>query len=122
MDYLKLAWEYRYIVIAALFGAGYVWQNRSHLKETWMAELKQFALEKMFEIEKQVKDGIEIHGQEKMEWVITKIMTEFVPNVPDWFKPFCTEQNVRMLAQFVYDKALDFIDDGVLNRSVSITL
>jgi len=118
MKILQMVWEYRYVIIAALFGGAYVWQNRQHLKETWMAELKQFITEQMLKVEKMAKEQIEMHGAEKMEWVVQKVLTEFVPKVPDWFKPLCSEQNVRFVAQWIFDHALDLLDDGKLNGSV----
>ena len=110
--YLYLVWDYRHIGLVAVALGVYAFKHRQNA----LVELKAFVASKMLYIEKKAQELIEMHGPEKMEWVVAQAL-EYVKTLPFWLQPFMTEQVIRVFCQWVFDTAMDYLDDGSFNKS-----
>lgn len=117
MDWAKIldfAFQYRWF-ITLVAGAGiYValdWRRA-------MDKLRETLLGLMLQAEKYAKEQAEVNGPQLMDMVVEQVMLKFVPALPPWVRQFVTEELVRKVAQFLYDKTFDFLDDGKFNNSI----
>lgn len=88
------------------------------------AYVRQILLGLMLRAEKAARKGVwgVISGPELMEIVIRQFMARAVPGLPPWLvwlRPILTEAKVRRVAQFLFDKTLDYLDDGKFNNSAA---
>ncbi|ASS74089.1 hypothetical protein CIG75_03200 [Tumebacillus algifaecis] len=81
--------------------------------------LRQALLQLMLRAEKQATSGAygSVSGPELMDLVVKKAVASVVPLLPIYLRPFLTEKFVRHMAQLLYEKAYDYLDDGQLNHS-----
>ncbi len=66
---------------------------------------------------KRRKGELPFDGPQVMDWVIRQALIYVVPAAPRLLRPFLTEQRLRLLAQTLFDKATDWIDDGRFDGS-----
>lgn len=109
--------EYRGLILAAIATALLI------ALAGW-AQVRQALLGLMMRAEKAARKGDfgPISGPELMEIVVRQFMLRVVPGLPSWLawlRPMLTEARVRATAQFLYDKTLDWLDDGKFNNSNS---
>ncbi|MCX7903289.1 MAG: hypothetical protein N2486_02150 [Caloramator sp.] len=105
-DILNFAWEYRFIiviVIAVLFYALLEWQKFKAIVYALMLQAKRMA-----------KDAILKSGQQQEEWVVKKTY-QFLPKA---WTIFISEETMGKIVHWLYEKAKDYLDDGVLNGSI----
>lgn len=112
--------EYRGLILAAIATALLLALTGA----VGWARVRQALLGLMLRAEKAARRGDfgVISGPELMEIVIRQFMARVVPGLPPWLvwlKPFLTEDRVRAAAQFLYDRTLDWLDDGKFNNSVA---
>lgn len=103
---MSLLFEYRFILLVILviiLYAVFEWQKFKATCYNLMLQAKDLA-----------KDAILKSGDQQMEWVIKKAY-QFMPKA---LTVFITEQRMRILVQYLYDKAKDLLDDGKLNGSI----
>lgn len=99
-------------VLGALFAAFHsVYAANRNLREAIHAL--------MLRAEKAWKNGEfgDVDGDAVMEIVIARVISLVVPRLPMWVRPFITEVYVRKVAQVLYEKAKDYLDDGKFNNS-----
>lgn len=58
-----------------------------------------------------------IDGPQVMDLVIQAAMTRLVPRLPALIRPLITADRLRAVAQRLYDLSLDYLDDGLPNRT-----
>jgi hypothetical protein len=104
---MSLAWEYRYIIVAAIgfivfafVGIGY-------------ANIKKYINAGIMKAEMWAKDQTLADGQAKEDWVVSNIY----PLIPFYIKGFVSEEVFRVLVRFFYTKLVDWLDDGKINGS-----
>lgn len=73
-------------------------------------KVREFAYKSMLLAERTFGDE---NGKIKFDFVVRIVYK----NLPVWLKPFIKEEDIRKLIQRWYDKAKDFLDDGMLNES-----
>ena len=101
-------WEYRYIialVIGFIFYAIFEWQRTQKILYALIAQAKRYA-----------KDMILKSGKEQEDWVVEKAYI----CLPLMIRGFISEDMLRKIIRYLYDKLKDFIDDGEFNGSVRI--
>jgi hypothetical protein len=100
-------WEFRYFVLIILFAISFLallgWQNMKVLLYQLMLQAKRLA-----------KDAILHSGQQQEEWVVTKAI-QFMPIS---LRIFLNEDAVRKIIKWLYNKAKDYADDGIVNNSI----
>lgn len=99
-------WDYRYLIVAIVFlilVALCEW-NRT----------KQTAYNVMLRAKDMAKDEILKGGKEQEDWVVGKLMQI----LPAPITIFLGEKFIRQLVKFLYEKGLDYLDDGKFNNSV----
>lgn len=81
--------------------------------------LRQALLQLMLQAEKKASQGDygTVSGPELMDLVVKKAVATVVPLLPFYLRPFLTETFVRHMAELLYEKAHDYLDDGQLNSS-----
>jgi hypothetical protein len=105
MKILSILWEWRFIiavVLALILYCCLEWQK---------AKSTLYAL--MFQAKRMAKDAILKSGQEQEEWVVKKAL-QFLPAS---FKLFVSEDTVRKIIIWLFNKGKDYLDDGLLNGS-----
>lgn len=107
MDVKALLWEYRFIIIVAIAIALYAMVAWNDFKA------KAYAL--MLQAKRLAKDAVLKSGDEQVEWVIKKAY-QFLPKS---ITVFISEDMMRKIVKYLYDKAKDYIDDGQFNNSIS---
>lgn len=106
MKILNFIWENRFILIilgAVALYAALEWQK-----------FKAQAYAIMLQAKRMAKDAVLKSGAEQEEWVIRKAY-QFLPK--SW-TIFISEQNMRKIVHWLYEKAKDYLDDGQLNGSI----
>lgn len=114
MEYLFM---YRGLVFVVIGGVLYLVISGAQ----GVALLKQALLGYMLRAEKAARAGASlgfVTPGELMEAVVRLTMTQIVPRLPAWLRPFITELLVRQWAQRLYDWARDYLDDGKMNGSL----
>lgn len=69
----------------------------------------------MLQAKRLAKDAVLKSGDEQVEWVIKKAY-QFLPKS---ITVFISEDMMRKIVKYLYDKAKDYIDDGQFNNSIS---
>ena len=105
---MNLAWEYRYIIVAAIgfiifafVGVGYT-------------NIKKYINAGIMKAEKWAKDQTLANGQEKEDWVVANIY----PLIPFYIKGFVNEEVFRVLVRVFFFFLVDWLDDGKINGSI----
>ena len=108
MSKWELLWEWRFVVVfivAFILWAILEWEKAKSILYALMLQAKRKA-----------KDAILKSGQEQEEWVVRKAL-QFLPLS---LKIFLSEDNIRKIVKWLYQKAKDWLDDGKLNNSISM--
>lgn len=106
---LNIVWDYRYIIrwaiIVVLYGL-MEWNDFKARVITLMLDAKKLA-----------KDGILKNGEQQVEWIILQVYQK----LPKRYQ-LLNENTMKKIVKYLYDKAIDYIDDGELNNSTTVTL
>lgn len=105
-EILKNVWEFRFIIviaIAILLYALLEWQKFKTTAYALMLQAKRLA-----------KDAVLKSGQQQEEWVVRKVYQI----LPKAWTIFISEETMRKIVHWLYEKAKDYLDDGVLNGSI----
>jgi hypothetical protein len=100
-------WEYRFFIILALAVVLYA--------ITQWKEFKSRAYALMLQAKRLAKDAILKSGDEQVEWIIKRAY-QFLPKS---IMAFISEDRLRKIIKWLYDKAKDWIDDGRINGSIT---
>lgn len=106
---LNFIWEYRFVIIAVVAFILYVIFNPQDLKLRIMnaiLDAKQLA-----------KEGVLKSGLEQRDWVVSNVFM-FLNNRWSFVVKILGEDRLKVIIQNLYDKALDYIDDGKFNNSL----
>mgnify|MGYP005838767779 CR=1 FL=1 len=105
---ISFLWEYRFIILVVVFVILFLvllgWQKTKVLLYQLMLQAKRMA-----------KDAILKSGQEQEEWVVKKALQL----LPLSLRMFLSEDTVRKIVKWLYQKAKDYADDGQLNDSAA---
>lgn len=99
-------WEWRWLIVAILIIGIYCvaeWNNVKVKSYKVMLQAKDLA-----------KDQILHGGEAQMEWAVSHIMKL----MPMRLKLLLGESEVRVILEFLYRQAIDYLDDGEMNHSV----
>lgn len=102
----KILWEYRYIIIVAVFVIMYCILRWNETKS------KLYAL--MLQAKSLAKDAVLKSGDEQLEWVVKKSYQ----CLPLSLRVFLSEDLMRKIIKWLYKQGKDLIDDGKLNSSI----
>jgi len=97
--------EWRYViavVIALVIFAVFEW-----------GKVKEAVLKGALMAKKLAKDAVLNSGQEQEDWVVMKVY----PLIPAVARVVISEAAFRKLVRWLYGKAKDLLDDGVINGS-----
>lgn len=100
-------WDWRYLITVILFVALYScfeWTN-----------IKQLAYNAMLRAKDLAKDGLLTCGKEQEDWAVKTL----VKVLPKRLTIFFGEETLRAIVRFLYNKGIDWLDDGKLNNSVT---
>lgn len=97
--------EFRALITVVIVAIGYVLLDYRNKK----VALKEYILSAMLRAEKWANKQVHVHGEEIMNKVVDIVYHEYVVKLPPWVKQFLTEEKVREIAQFLYDKAKEKI-------------
>jgi len=101
-------WENRFIILIVAFVILFFillgWQKTKVLLYQLMLQAKRMA-----------KDAVLKSGQEQEEWVVKKALQL----LPLSLRMFFSEDTVRKIVKWLYQKAKDYADDGQLNNSAA---
>lgn len=75
------------------------------------AKLREFAYQLMLSAEKVYEAN---QGKEKFD-IVFNALYGYIPN---WLKGILTEDKIKAQLQIWYDKAKDWLDDGLMNESI----
>lgn len=95
------------IVIVAAVAAYHIYIT---ITKQW-TKVREFAYKSMLLAERTLGDE---NGKLKFEFV-ARIVYKYLPL---WLKPFISEEVIKKLIQRWYNRAKDFLDDGMINESV----
>lgn len=105
-DYINILWEFRFIIIlvvAILLFAVFEWEKFKGILYALMLQGKRYA-----------KDKVLHSGKAQEEWVLIQAYAY----LPRWITLFIPQEVMRRIIKYLYDKAKDYLDDGVINDSV----
>lgn len=102
---LSVIWEYRYIIMWVVIAVLYMLTEWNGFKA------KVTAL--MLDAKKLAKDGILKNGEQQVEWIILHAYQK----LPKRYQ-LIKEDTMKKIVKWLYDKAMDYIDDGQLNNSI----
>lgn len=103
MDFL---WDYRFLIIVGcmfILYALFEWQSFKTHCYALMLQAKRYA-----------KDEFLKSGDEQVEWVIKRLYQL----LPKSFTIFISENLMRKIIKYLYDKLKDYMDDGSINNSI----
>lgn len=103
---LKIIWEYRFIilvVLAVILYAALEWTS-----------FKSQAYALMLQAKRMAKDEVLKNGDEQVEWIIKRTY-QFLPKR---ITIFVSEELMRKVIKYLYEKLKDYMDDGKLNNSL----
>lgn len=110
MEMIKsLAWEFRYVILVIIVLLIYFiveWQRSKVLLFSLMLRAKSLA-----------KDAILRSGTEQENWVVEKAYLF----LPKRLTLFISKEKMHEMVHYLYVKAKDYIDDGVMNNSCKLT-
>lgn len=108
MDIIQtILWEFRYVILILIVLIVYFiieWQRTKVLLYQLMVRAKSLA-----------KDAILRSGTEQENWVVAKAYM-FLPRR---ITIFITQEKMHSIVHYLYVKAKDYIDDGIMNNSQS---
>lgn len=105
----NIIWEYRYLIIFVIAGVAYSVNNINKFKNNLYKSIiaaKQLA-----------KDKVLTCGKEQEDWVVSRIQN----TLPSTVKIILTEKLLREIIRNAYKSAMDYLDDGKLNDSFSVS-
>lgn len=105
----EFLWDWRFLIVVLLVIAVYAVFE-------W-GKFKEGILSAMLMAKKKAKEMILNSGQEQEDWVVMKIY----PCLPSVVKVVLSEEAFRKLIRYLYGKAKDYLDDGVMNGSNKIS-
>jgi hypothetical protein len=103
---LDKLFEFRFIiliVLAVILYAALEWNSFKTTCYALMLQAKRLA-----------KDEVLKNGDEQVEWII-KRSYQFLPRK---LTIFISEEHMRRLIKYLYEKLKNFIDDGEMNNSI----
>jgi uncharacterized protein (DUF58 family) len=74
-------------------------------------KIREFAYKTMLCAERTFSNE---EGEMKFDFVVGLVYR----NLPVWMKLFIRQENIRKFVQMLYDYAKDFLDDGIINKSI----
>ena len=101
----ELIWEYRYVIILAIVLGLYTileWGN-----------VKGKILNAIVAAKDLAKDKVLHGGQAQEDWVVSRVYLL----LPNRVKLFLSEESLRNIIRYLYQKSMDLIDDGKVNKS-----
>lgn len=101
----ELIWEYRYVIILAIVLGLYTileWGN-----------VKGKILNAIVAAKDLAKDKVLHGGQAQEDWVVSRVYLL----LPNRVKLFLSEELLRKIIRYLYQKSMDLIDDGKVNKS-----
>lgn len=101
MEYI---WEYRHIILWAVIAVLSLLADFNNFKS------KITAL--MLDAKKLAKDGVLKNGEQQVEWIVLQAYQK----LPKRYQIF-NENTMRKIIKWLYDKAMDYLDDGMVNNS-----
>lgn len=107
MGNFNFVWENRYVFLFILAVALYAWAEWNNFKQVTyglMLQAKRYAKDKVLE-----------SGDEQVEWVVNKAY-QFLPSR---LTIFINKDLMRKVIKFLYEKLRDYLDDGLINNSIS---
>lgn len=102
----NIMWEYRFVILVALAIVLFAFLEWNKFKSVCYAA--------MLQAKSMAKDAILKSGDEQEEWVVKKLLQL----LPKTLIIFISEQTLRKLVHYLYNKAKDYLDDGELNNSL----
>jgi hypothetical protein len=104
-QFLKIAWEYRFIIILVLaFLLVFLFERQRAITIL-------YAL--MLQAKRMAKDMVLNSGQEQEEWVVQKAKIY----LPKEILVFLPDERLKAFVKFLFAKLKDYADDGQLNDS-----
>ncbi len=103
---MEMLFEYRFVIvlaIAVLIFALFEWERFKRIVSQLMLNAKSLA-----------KDAVLQSGEQQEEWVLVKTYQY----LPKWLTLFIPQETMRKLIKYLYHMAKDYLDDGVINKSV----
>jgi hypothetical protein len=100
---ISFMWDARFIIAVLVAFAGFA------ILEREKANSILYAL--MLQAKRMAKDEILKSGQEQEDWVVRKALI-FLPAT---VRIFLSEEAIRVIVKFLFNKAKDFLDDGEFN-------
>lgn len=104
---LSVLWEYRFVIMIAVFVVFFFVLLGWHRTKVLLYQL-------MLQAKRMAKDAILKSGQQQEEWVVKKAMQ----HLPLSLRIFLSEDTIRKIVKWLYQKAKDYADDGQLNNSI----
>jgi len=101
----QVIYEYRYVLVVVVAAIVYALTNWSKTKKLVYAGI--------IRAKSLAKDMVLTSGQEQEDWVVETVY----PMLPLPIKLVVSEPLFRKLVKYMYDKAKDLLDDGVINNS-----
>jgi len=103
---MEKLFEYRFIIVMAIavfVFALFEWEKVKRIIGDLMLNAKSLA-----------KDAVLHSGKAQEEWVMVKAYQY----LPKWITTFIPQEVMRKLIQYLYHMAKDYLDDGVINKSL----
>ena len=104
-----LIWEYRYVILLVVGAAIYTileWSN-----------VKGKILNAIVAAKDLAKDKVLHGGQAQEDWVVSRVYVI----IPARVKLFLSEELLRKIIRYLYQKSMDLLDDGKVNNSYTET-
>lgn len=101
-----IVWDFRYLIVFIILALALglaQWSKTKALVYNLMLRAKDLA-----------KDEILSCGKEQEDWVVHKLMQI----LPAPITLFIGEDMLRSLVKFLYNKGIDYLDDGKFNNSI----
>jgi len=110
MDWIQIAFDFRYVIAAAI--AFIVWAlfNVSLIKKRIHAAILKG--EKWAKY--QAENGVLTNGKQVEDWIIENLY----PLIVGRWQIILKESTARMIIRYLYKKLIDAMDDGKLNGSI----
>lgn len=101
----ELVWEYRYVIILVIGAALYTILE-------W-GSVKGKILNAIVAAKDLAKDKILHGGKAQEDWVVSRVYLV----LPNRIKLFLSEELLRKIIRYLYQKSMDLLDDGKVNDS-----
>ena len=100
-------YEWRFVILIFVFAVSFLILLGWHRTKVLLYQL-------MLQAKRMAKDAILKSGQEQEEWVVKKALQL----LPFSLRVFLSEDTIRKIIKWLYHKAKDYADDGVINNSI----